>query len=107
MRTLCTVTQVREAERAAIARGTPEPELMLRAGSGVAELLDAVAGEPGRALILAGPGNNGGDGLVAAARLAQLGWRCAIWPYRRSGAAGAPIDPAVAARFEWVESIAG
>ncbi|HEU5422243.1 MAG TPA: NAD(P)H-hydrate dehydratase [Nitrolancea sp.] len=105
MRALCSVAQVRAAERAAIAGGAPEPELMLRAGSGVAELLAAVAHSPGRALILVGPGNNGGDGLVAAARLAQLGWHCVIWSFRRPGVAGAPVDPAVVARFRWFNAI--
>lgn len=61
------------ADRAAIAAGTPGRTLMERAGRAVA---DAVARHPlgTRVLIVAGPGNNGGDGFVAARVLAERGY---------------------------------
>jgi hydroxyethylthiazole kinase-like uncharacterized protein yjeF len=61
------------ADRAAVAAGTPASTLMERAGAAVA---DAVARRfaPRPTVVLAGPGNNGGDGYVAARRLRDLGW---------------------------------
>jgi hydroxyethylthiazole kinase-like uncharacterized protein yjeF len=66
--------QIRAIERAAQARVAPG-ELMERAGRAAAdfalELLDGEAA--GAVLLLAGPGNNGGDGLELAAQLARQG----------------------------------
>ncbi len=63
--------QVAAAERPYLRAGIP---LMQRAAAGLAEvtagLLPSVRGS---VLVLAGPGNNGGDGLFAAQRLAQAG----------------------------------
>jgi ADP-dependent NAD(P)H-hydrate dehydratase / NAD(P)H-hydrate epimerase len=46
-----------------------EPPLMERAGLSVAKLASAIAPHSQRVVVLAGPGNNGGDGFVAARRL--------------------------------------
>ncbi|ALK97259.1 sugar kinase [Massilia sp. WF1] len=66
--------QIRAIERAAQARLTPG-DLMERAGQAATafalELLDGDAA--GAVLVLAGPGNNGGDGLELAASLARRG----------------------------------
>lgn len=63
---------MRAAERAAADAGTPLAALMERAGDALARLAWRMAsGRPVH--ILAGPGNNGGDGYVAARRLAELG----------------------------------
>lgn len=100
---LYTVTEVRAAEEAAIAAGRAEQELMLEAGTGVGNLIaESSGGRPGSALFLVGPGNNGGDGLVAAAGLAQFGWTCTIWPYNRDGLQGAPVPPDIAGEFIWL-----
>jgi NAD(P)H-hydrate epimerase len=63
----------RRVDAAAIAAGTPGVVLMERAGASVA--VEAVRRFPGarRILVLAGPGANGGDGFVAARRLADAG----------------------------------
>lgn len=62
------------AERAADAQGISYAQLMETAGRRVAEAIMARYGVNGRSiLILIGPGNNGGDGLVAGRYLAQAG----------------------------------
>jgi len=63
---------MRSAEQAAIDGGTPVETLMERAGAALAEAALRYAG-PAPVLVLCGPGNNGGDGYVAARRLQELG----------------------------------
>ncbi|MEK8046041.1 NAD(P)H-hydrate dehydratase [Ideonella margarita] len=57
---------------------SPPFALMQRAGLAVARLGQALAPHGRRAWIAVGPGNNGGDGLVAAAALRQAGWHVQI-----------------------------
>jgi ADP-dependent NAD(P)H-hydrate dehydratase / NAD(P)H-hydrate epimerase len=67
-----TTAEMERADRLAIAAGTPGFALMLSAGQAVAEAaMDLV--EEGPILVIAGGGNNGGDGFVAAAELAARG----------------------------------
>ncbi len=72
---LYSVAQIRDIERNALA-SVPPGILMRRAGSATAELalqlLHAASPTP-RVLVVAGPGNNGGDALEAAAILAEQG----------------------------------
>jgi ADP-dependent NAD(P)H-hydrate dehydratase / NAD(P)H-hydrate epimerase len=70
---LLKVEAMRRVDAAAIAAGTPGRVLMERADAAVAERARALAGEGARILILCGPGNNGGDGFVAARHLADAG----------------------------------
>ena len=78
-----TAGQVRAADAAAMA-GLPEGELMLRAARGLAQVLrEELAERPSSALLLVGPGNNGGDALYAGAMLAAEGVSVTAW--RASG----------------------
>ena len=76
-RPILTAEAMRAAEQAAIDRGTKVEQLMERAGAALAEATYRFAG-PMPALILCGPGNNGGDGYVAARHLAQRGIKVRI-----------------------------
>ncbi len=71
---------MRAVDEATLAAGTPGEVLMQRAGEGVAEALERRWGSPLalRVLVLAGGGNNGGDGFVAARALAARGARVAV-----------------------------
>ncbi len=72
-RPILTPQEMRAAEEALFSKGTDSFELMQRAGTAVAEFVHAKWPE-GRIQVLCGPGGNGGDGFIAAARLAKL-WR--------------------------------
>jgi NAD(P)H-hydrate epimerase len=72
------------AEKAADASGLSYEQMMENAGHAVAEAIAVqfdVAGV--RVLVLAGPGNNGGDGLVAARYLAQMGATVTVYAWKR------------------------
>ena len=73
MNELLTPVEMAECDRLAIAGGVPGIALMEKAGRAVA---DAVSRHPlgTRVIAVAGPGNNGGDGFVAARVLAERGY---------------------------------
>jgi ADP-dependent NAD(P)H-hydrate dehydratase / NAD(P)H-hydrate epimerase len=67
-----TTAEMERADRLTVAEGTPGFALMMSAGQAVAEAaMDLV--EQGPIVVVAGRGNNGGDGFVAAAELAARG----------------------------------
>jgi ADP-dependent NAD(P)H-hydrate dehydratase / NAD(P)H-hydrate epimerase len=65
-------TSTRAIEVQALAQ-TPAGELMQRAGEGIARLARALCPHARVVWVVCGPGNNGGDGLIAAAALARWG----------------------------------
>lgn len=94
-RPILTAERMRAAEQAAIDAGTSVEQLMERAGAGLAEATYRFAG-PIPTLILCGPGNNGGDGYVAARHLANRG------VHVRVAALSDPKSPAAQwARGQW------
>lgn len=86
MTELLTAAQMRAIEEAAIASGQVTGlELMERAGRGVVEAIfeewpELKAGSF-RAVVLCGPGNNGGDGFVVARLLKECGWEVEVFLY--------------------------
>ena len=100
----------RQIENAALAASAPQ-SLMALAGLAVARLALAIAPTSRQVWIAAGPGNNGGDGLVAGRLLHQLGWSVrvslvggderqrpadAAWALQQAQAAGVRIDTGLA-----------
>ncbi|WP_321340150.1 NAD(P)H-hydrate dehydratase [Breoghania sp.] len=84
MQHVLSVAQMGEADRRTIAGGTPGIDLMEAAGGGVADEICAEYGPEVRILVLAGPGNNGGDGFVIARLLEERGYQVVV------GLLGAP-----------------
>jgi NAD(P)H-hydrate epimerase len=73
---LVTVDQMRAIEKEADTNGVSYAEMMQNAGNGLAELVHQIGDENDwrKAMGIVGPGNNGGDTLVALTWLAQAGW---------------------------------
>lgn len=73
---LVTVEEMRSVEREADASGLSYEKMMENAGNNLAEIIykEFEGKLPQKVLGLVGPGNNGGDTLVALERLAHLGW---------------------------------
>src|ERR1700755_1794846 len=72
-----TTAEMERADRLTIAAGTPGFALMLSAGQAVAEAARDLV-EQGPILVVAGRGNNGGDGFVAATELVARGRSVAV-----------------------------
>jgi ADP-dependent NAD(P)H-hydrate dehydratase / NAD(P)H-hydrate epimerase len=86
MTELLTAAQMRAVEAAAIASGEVTGlELMERAGRGVVEAIfeewPELKATSHRAVVLCGPGNNGGDGFVVARLLQEWGWEVEVFLY--------------------------
>lgn len=96
---ILTAKSMREAEAACAIQGTSLAELMELAGAAVADTAwRMAAGSP--ILILCGPGNNGGDGYVAARLLAKRGATVRV-----AALAEPATDLAKAARAAWSGSV--
>ncbi len=75
---LLTNAEMAQADRRTIAGGVPGIQLMEQAGSAVADAVMARERAGSRVIVVAGPGNNGGDGFVAARLLAERGYAVEI-----------------------------
>ena len=82
---LLTCAEMGRADASAIAAGTSGTALMEAAGQAVASaVIERYRRQP--VAILCGPGNNGGDGFVAARHLSAAGWSVRVGLLGRSGA---------------------
>jgi hydroxyethylthiazole kinase-like uncharacterized protein yjeF len=72
---LLTNNEMGEADRRTIASGIPGTDLMENAGAAVAKAVARRHPPGSKVAVVAGPGNNGGDGFVAARHLAAAGYR--------------------------------
>jgi hydroxyethylthiazole kinase-like uncharacterized protein yjeF len=70
--------EMAEADRATIGGGVPGIALMENAGRAVAEIAARQKSPGCRVAVVAGPGNNGGDGFVAARLLAERGYKLQV-----------------------------
>ncbi|WAC25942.1 NAD(P)H-hydrate dehydratase [Ancylobacter sp. SL191] len=113
---LLTPTEMGRADALTIEAGTPGLILMEAAGRAVARVAARRARAGSRVLVLCGPGNNGGDGFVAArhlaaafyeVRLALLGDVAALKGDAAAMAArwAGPVEEAAAVRLEGVDLI--
>jgi hydroxyethylthiazole kinase-like uncharacterized protein yjeF len=103
-RPILTADAMRAAEQTAIDGGTSVQQLMERAGTALAEAVYRFGG-PMPALVLCGPGNNGGDGYVAARHLVQRGVEVRVAALSEPNS-----DAAKWARSQWrgdIESLDG
>lgn len=73
MKRALTAAEMRAVDTASGQHGVPSSVLMQYAGEALTRAALREAGQGGRFLLLCGPGNNGGDGLVAARKLSGLG----------------------------------
>jgi ADP-dependent NAD(P)H-hydrate dehydratase / NAD(P)H-hydrate epimerase len=69
---------MRASEEAAFSRGVSVEALMDQAGAGVARAVRQFFPSPGKCIVFAGKGHNGGDALVAAKLLRKAGWNIEI-----------------------------
>jgi ADP-dependent NAD(P)H-hydrate dehydratase / NAD(P)H-hydrate epimerase len=101
---LLTTAEMGQADRLTIAGGVPGIDLMERAGRAVADAVMAQHAGSQRVTVVAGPGNNGGDGFVTARLLAEQGYRVAVMllgdPAKLKG------DAAAAAK-RWHDGVTG
>jgi hydroxyethylthiazole kinase-like uncharacterized protein yjeF len=101
MREILTAAQMRAIEMAAIESGEVTGlELMERAGRGVVEAIfeewPELRQTSHRAVVLCGPGNNGGDGFVIARLLKEWGWEVEVYLYGD----GEKLPPDAKANYE-------
>lgn len=95
---LLSAARMRQLEYGRFAAGQSSLAAMEAAGSAVADAVLKRHPEPGQAVVLAGPGNNGGDGYVAARRLAEAGWGVLVGSW---GNPEALRGDALAMRRQW------
>lgn len=82
---IVTSSEMRELDREAGEAGLPTEVLMENAGLAFANVLETeICRVDGKSvLVLVGPGNNGGDGLVAARHFYDRGARVSVWTWKR------------------------
>ncbi len=102
-REILTVDEMGAADRAAETSGVRVSTLMERAGAAVAEAIRSRRA-PAHVQVLCGPGNNGGDGFVAARLLREAGWPVSV---ALSGDAAELKGAAAEAAARWGAPVGG
>ncbi|QJD58981.1 NAD(P)H-hydrate dehydratase [Pseudomonas sp. gcc21] len=101
---ICTAAQTRELDARIIAAGTPGFELMQRAAEAVWQTLSVRWAAVGQLSVLAGSGNNAGDGYLVARLAHNAGWQVRVLavkpPERLQGDAAKAWQTALAAGVE-------
>lgn len=91
-----TAAEMREIDRRTIEDfGVPGLILMENAGRAVAEETTRLAPPGSRVLVVAGKGNNGGDGFAAARHLANRGYRVEVYALAPAASYGSKSDAGV------------
>lgn len=83
---LVTVAEIRAIEQEADSNGLTYAQMMENAARGLAQIIEEVAyseSNSGEIIALVGPGNNGGDALIALAHLAAQGWKARAYLVNR------------------------
>jgi ADP-dependent NAD(P)H-hydrate dehydratase / NAD(P)H-hydrate epimerase len=101
---LLTNAEMADADRRTMAGGVPGMRLMERAGSAVADAVRARFRAGSRVVVVAGPGNNGGDGFVGARLLAEMGYHAEVLLV---GEVGRLRGDAASAAKAWTEASVG
>ena len=101
---LLSVAEMYAADAAAAGAGTPGLTLMENAGRAVAEAI-AHRWAPRPVAVLCGPGNNGGDGFVAARLLAEAGWPVRLGLLGHGGARERLKGDAAAMAARWEHEV--
>ncbi len=84
---LVTVSQMQAIEKEANSGGLTYDQMMENAGQGLADVIfdlyEGVEGAQKEIVGLVGPGNNGGDALIALTELATEGWKTSAYLVKR------------------------
>ncbi len=86
---IVSVAEMQLLEKEADAGGQSYAAMMEQAGTALAEAVQenyTLSGD-GTVLVLSGPGNNGGDGLVCARHLNDAGYQVRVYLWKRGGSA--------------------
>ena len=86
---IVSVAEMQLLEKEADAGGQSFAAMMEQAGTALAEAIQEnyTLSEDGTVLVLSGPGNNGGDGLVCARHLNDAGYQVRVYLWKRGGSA--------------------
>ncbi len=98
---ILTAEEMGAADRRSVESGVSAQTLMQHAGGAVAQFCQRHMSADGLVVVLAGRGNNGGDGLVAALRLAEMGRRVRVTLLGKADEVKGEAASALASLLRW------